>query len=1049
MGCCEGKPQPQRHARETPGVEPPRRAHSHKSDPLVAPRGKNPNLRITNDNVDNKLGLYNDFGLWSPEASEKKGRRNSTRNGQRCPTCPTTLSSTSLLSCCPEAIKVKYRGKDLTVQAAVNMMREDHRQSLAAYPDREENAAVRLQRWYKHLLLYRRWYGVMFLHLFKQLDLWQERKRRSVSKVSNLDSGTCCSPSPRGGGYNNDTAPPSPTHSVYPHSEPGSPLLAGTLKPAEFETASHESQTTIRTTMSCCSEMDRLEVSQSMPAHVPNSFVKTLLDIWPRDRGASPTLLSQYSHREDVLKAFILVVEHGEKVPVNLVKKILIDAEASLRSKDNVQHLSLCERTRCVVVGDLHGQLEDLLRILREFDMPSPSRHYVFNGDFVDRGPKGCEVVLLLLVLHLAYPKYVMLNRGNHEDEPMCENYEFRQEALAKYNSNYHRFIKVFKALPLCTVIQNEVFVVHGGVPRDPVTLADINLINRKRDIPTIPSKGETANSLGFRDKRIIADMTWSDPIDEEPFYGHSGQETPYVHNSDRGNGVWFRKSHTEAFLRRNNLRLLIRSHEAQDTGFGVTHDSMLVTIFSASYYAGVQRNDGAVAVVALKNEDVAEGVSPDSVQGAQCFIEFDTWKVYSEEEVFEAGTVEEAEPSVVQEVLRMIRDFVHNHRHRLMNVCSALDEGRGQTGTIGCLDWCRIMRDVSGCDMAWAFLRPFLAEAVWAPYPTMSIPFCVFLKRYSIPLEDRLFRKWAPYLTQWALHRSKAKWGGDAGALFDHASAHHDTVHYPRFFALMMTDLQIQLTSDVVFQLFCHLDKEGGIPGYLRRDGWNKVFAKSSTLGIHVDIVEEDAEDGPGEWVEYENTFHMWDHWLCQRLKDLVRRCSTPLVAFRIFDTDDDGILGTEDLRAAIKRLNLTPLQSPSRRVTHHFESEPGSAAERAEIAAVAVLYGETADHVRSRLTTHDDTKRNKATLSVWPLSNNQLQSMLMYLDYDGDSIVTYSDFMQAFYVMDLHPPSEKGAFHYEGRVPAGHRRNSSGHVQYNSASSPQKVCFLFAEVG
>ena len=50
------------------------------------------------------------------------------------------------------------------------------------------------------------------------------------------------------------------------------------------------------------------------------------------------------------------------------------------------------------------GQLPDLLHILKEAGMPSDHNYYVFNGDFVDRGPQGVEVMCILLALYCAYP---------------------------------------------------------------------------------------------------------------------------------------------------------------------------------------------------------------------------------------------------------------------------------------------------------------------------------------------------------------------------------------------------------------------------------------------------------------------------------------------------------------------------------------------------------------------------------------------------------------------------------------------------------------------
>ena len=50
----------------------------------------------------------------------------------------------------------------------------------------------------------------------------------------------------------------------------------------------------------------------------------------------------------------------------------------------------------------------------------------------------------------------------------------------------------------------------------------------------------------------------------------------------------------TKAFLRKNGLELLVRSHEVKDAGYEVAHDGYCVTVFSAPNYCDNMDNKGA-----------------------------------------------------------------------------------------------------------------------------------------------------------------------------------------------------------------------------------------------------------------------------------------------------------------------------------------------------------------------------------------------------------------------------------------------------------------------
>ena len=71
--------------------------------------------------------------------------------------------------------------------------------------------------------------------------------------------------------------------------------------------------------------------------------------------------------------------------PRAFVSELLLRSATLLSSMPNVVDFTVQEGTCLTIVGDLHGQFQDLMHIFRRHGLPSPERPYLFNGDFVDR----------------------------------------------------------------------------------------------------------------------------------------------------------------------------------------------------------------------------------------------------------------------------------------------------------------------------------------------------------------------------------------------------------------------------------------------------------------------------------------------------------------------------------------------------------------------------------------------------------------------------------------------------------------------------------------
>lgn len=273
----------------------------------------------------------------------------------------------------------------------------------------------------------------------------------------------------------------------------------------------------------------------------------------------------------------------GKVIAEEIVQNICMKLMEVLHQEDNL----LILQSPINVVGDIHGQYEDL-KVL--FDVAGGyEKKYLFMGDYVDRGYFSLNTFLLLATLKLEYKDSYFLLRGNHECRSITKNYGFYDEILVNYGNTsiWSRVMDVFDLLPLCAVIDNDIFSVHGGLSPAIPLISLVNDLDRKAEIPT---------------NGPIADLLWSDP---EP-----SKKCEFNPVSQRGAGVLFGEIAAVKFCHVNRLRLITRSHQLAQDGYAYYFKDMskipegrCLLVWSAPDYGYSAGNAASVLILDSKNQ--------------------------------------------------------------------------------------------------------------------------------------------------------------------------------------------------------------------------------------------------------------------------------------------------------------------------------------------------------------------------------------------------------------------------------------------------------------
>lgn len=282
---------------------------------------------------------------------------------------------------------------------------------------------------------------------------------------------------------------------------------------------------------------------------------------------------SKYKYADDMIERLTSIKSEPPTKYVNLnegdIYKLCADVRQVFLSQPMLLELSAPVK----IVGDIHGQYSDLLRLFSYGGFP-PESNYLFLGDYVDRGSQNLETICLLFAYKVKYPSNFLLLRGNHEDSSINRLYGFYDECKRRFSVKmWKTFCGVFDCMPISALVEDKILCMHGGISPSLKDISDVNDIKRPCSVP---------------DDGLMCDILWSDPDKDVTGWGEN----------DRGASYTFGEDVVAQFTAKHNLDLICRAHQVVEDGYEFFAKRHLVTVFSAPNYCGEFENAGAMMTV-------------------------------------------------------------------------------------------------------------------------------------------------------------------------------------------------------------------------------------------------------------------------------------------------------------------------------------------------------------------------------------------------------------------------------------------------------------------
>ncbi len=258
-----------------------------------------------------------------------------------------------------------------------------------------------------------------------------------------------------------------------------------------------------------------------------------------------------------------------------------------------------------IVVADLHGDFKAAKFYCDKFLeklKSNPNTNIVFLGDYIDRGGNSIEILYMLFKLKIAFPKNVYLLMGNHESYQWGPRHpeSLSMEIVNQYSTNANQITKtlyhdVFKCLPFAAVVNDSVFCVHGGISASRENKTEPIKLQQIRDLPPcsaidinkIEDDGTSILGVASSDGFILNNLLWAE------FRDNTAMAFDSKIDGGRNYSYPFGPDAVSAFLKKNQLKLMVRGHSHPANGKEESSDHKVITLLSAPRYCGVYQNNG------------------------------------------------------------------------------------------------------------------------------------------------------------------------------------------------------------------------------------------------------------------------------------------------------------------------------------------------------------------------------------------------------------------------------------------------------------------------